>query len=107
MRKRQTFADIFALCSNLLAYVYEKRIVRWREAVNLFSRKNAKELLIASFISIQDEQPREISYYMSQQLSKDTSDIETACKKMESVNKQQIIEAAENIMINTIFFLRN
>ena len=44
MRKRQTFADIFALCSNLLAYVYEKRIVRWREAVNLFSRKNAKEL---------------------------------------------------------------
>ena len=69
--------------------------------------KNAKELLIASFISIQDEQPREISYYMSQQLSKDTSDIETACKKIESVNKEQIIEAAENIMINTIFFLRN
>lgn len=69
--------------------------------------KNAKELLIASFISIQDEQPREISYYMSQQLSKDISDIETACKKIESVNKQQIIEAAENIMINTIFFLRN
>ena len=42
MRKRQTFADIFALCSNLLAYVYEKRIVRWREAVNLFSCKNVK-----------------------------------------------------------------
>lgn len=69
--------------------------------------KNAKELLIASFISIQDEQPREISYYMSQQLSKDTSDIETTCKEIESVNKEQIIEAAENIMINTIFFLRN
>lgn len=86
-----------------------KRAIR-RHEKGKFSEddiKNAKELLIASFISIQDEQPREISYYMSQQLSKDTSDIETACKKIESVNKQQIIEAAENIMINTIFFLRN
>ena len=45
MRKRQTFADIFALCSNLLSYVYEKRNLRWRRAINLFSCKTVKKYL--------------------------------------------------------------
>ena len=44
MRKRQTFADIFALCSNLLAYVYEKRMARWCEAV-YFRVKTQKNIL--------------------------------------------------------------
>jgi len=68
---------------------------------------NAKELLLASLNSVQDEQASEISYYMTQELSDNPCNIEQTCKKVKEVSKEQIIEAAKNMMINTIFFLRN
>ena len=68
---------------------------------------NAKELLLASLNSLQDEQASEISYYISQELSDSEISVEQACENVKNVNKEQIIEAANNMMINTIFFLRN
>ena len=68
---------------------------------------NAKELLIASLTSIQDEQTSEISYYMAQELLNESCSINQACKKIQMVSKTQIMQAAESMIINTIFFLRN
>lgn len=68
---------------------------------------DAKELLIASLNKIKDEQASEISYYMTQELSENKNNIEETIEKITNVNKQNIIEVANNTAINTIYFLSN
>lgn len=68
---------------------------------------DAKELLIASLNKIEDEQASEISYYMTQELSENKNNIEETIEKITNVNKQNIIEVANNTAINTIYFLSN
>ena len=66
---------------------------------------NAKELLIASLNSIEDEQASEISYAMSQELSGEEEKIEDTIQKIKNVNKEAILEIAKAIKINTVYFL--
>lgn len=68
--------------------------------------ENAKKTIISNIISIDDEQDTEIIYYLGQVLSGQNTSLEDYSKKIESVTKEQIIEFAQNIKINTIYFLK-
>lgn len=67
---------------------------------------NAKELIISSLSSIADEQANEISYCLSQELNDNKISIEEFTEKIKSVNKEQIIEIAQRVYIDTIYFLK-
>ena len=67
--------------------------------------QNAKELIIASFKSMQDEQDSEISFYFGREIQKESKDIDKQIKEVSEVTKQDIVDVANKIKINTIFFL--
>ncbi len=69
--------------------------------------QNAKKYLISGMKSISEEQDSEIVFYIGQETSKSNDSIKTYITEIESVSKEQIIEFANNIQINTIFFLKN
>ena len=69
--------------------------------------QNAKELLIASISKIEDEQASEISYTLAQEISGDTKDINEIIESINRVNKENVIEVANNLRIDTIYFLTN
>ena len=69
--------------------------------------QNAKNLIIATIENIPEEQDTEISYYFGQELVNSNVSIEEYKKKVENVTKEQIIEVANSITKNTIYFLKN
>ena len=68
---------------------------------------NAKLLISSSVGSIPETQDSEITYYFAQELSDDFVSIEDYIKKINEVTKEQILEVAKNIQINTIYFLKD
>ena len=73
-----------------------------------FEEKNiqdAKKLIVASFKSMQDEQDSEISFYFGAEMQQENPDVEQKIKEIESVSKEEIINCANEIRINTIYFL--
>ena len=69
--------------------------------------KNAKNLIIGAVKGTTAEQDSEITYYYSQELSKSFTSIEDYINKIEQVSKQDIIELAKDVWIDTIYFLRD
>ena len=69
--------------------------------------ENAKKYLISSIQSIETEQDTQIVYYIGQELSKTDYTIEEYIEKINKVNKQEIIDFAKTVKLNTIYFLRN
>lgn len=69
--------------------------------------ENAKLLISSSVSSIPETQDSEITYYFSQELSDEFVSIEEYIDRINNVNKEQIIEIANNIQINTIYFLKD
>lgn len=69
--------------------------------------KNAKNLIIATIENIPEEQDTEISYYFGQELACTNISTEEYEEKIQSVTKEQIIEVAKSVKLNTIYFLRN
>lgn len=67
--------------------------------------QDAKELIIASYKSMQDEQDSEISFYFGREIQKECNDINKEIKKISEVSKEDIVELAKQVRINTIFFL--
>lgn len=67
---------------------------------------NAKNYIYSSINSIEEEQDTEITYYFGQELSQTFYSPEEYKKNIELVNKEQIINIANNISINTIYFLK-
>ncbi len=75
-----------------------------------FSDKNiqeAKTNIISTINFIPDEQDTELMYYFSQELSGYEMDYEEYIEKINSINKEEIIELANRMQINTIYFLKN
>ena len=66
---------------------------------------NAKQLIKGSFSAMQDEQDSAISYYFGKEMEQERIDIPTYIEQIEQVTKEQIIEIANKISINTIYFL--
>ena len=69
--------------------------------------ENAKTYLISSLKNVAEEQDTEVIYYIGQEISKTNMSLEEYISKVESVTKDQIVELANSIQINTIYFLRN
>ena len=69
--------------------------------------ENAKKGIIASIKTIDDEQDTEIIYFFSQELSQNKCDIEQYINRIAVVNKENVIEIANKVSINTIYFLKD
>ena len=68
---------------------------------------NAKKYMINGIKSVKEGQDTEITYYMGQELSGLNTSLEEYQKQIEAVTKDDIIEVANKVEINTIYFLRN
>lgn len=69
--------------------------------------ENAKKGIIATIKTIEDEQDTEVTYYFGQELSKEKVTVEDYMKKIVKVNKDNIVDIANKVTINTIYFLKD
>lgn len=69
--------------------------------------QNAKIIIDSSVGSIPESQDSEITYYFAQELSDEFVSTEDYIKKINSVNKEEIVDIAKKIQINTIYFLKD
>lgn len=92
---------------------YDKTVEIIRQQLNEIAKgnisneeiENSKNIIVSTIKCIPDEQDTEITYYFGQELSKTNIDAEEYIEKINRVTKEQIIELAQNIKINTIYFL--
>ena len=69
--------------------------------------ENAKQGIIAAIKSIDDEQDTEIMYYFGQELSRNKLDINKYIDRVSEVNKQNVVDIANKVNVNTVYFLKN
>ncbi len=69
--------------------------------------QNAKKAITSNILSIDDEQDTEIIYFLGQALSNQNISLEEYIDRINKVTKEQIIEFAKMIKINTVYFLKN
>ncbi|MCI8654365.1 MAG: insulinase family protein [Clostridia bacterium] len=69
--------------------------------------ENSKKGIISVIKGIEDEQDTEITYYFGQELSGDKMEIQKYIETIEKVTKQNVIDIANKIEINTIYFLKD
>ena len=69
--------------------------------------ENAKKGILAAINTIDDEQDTTISYYFGQELSNTKVSIEDYENRIQKVQKQDVIDIAKKVKINTIYFLRD
>lgn len=67
---------------------------------------NAKRFIIAGIKTIEAEQDTEIVFYIGQEIAKQRVSIDEYITSIEGITREDVIEAAQNIQINTIFFLK-
>ena len=67
--------------------------------------KNAKMYIISGIKGIETEQDTEIIFYIGQEISRIRNNIKEYIEKINNVTREDIIEIANNIQINTIYFL--
>ena len=68
---------------------------------------NAKLIISSSVESIPEVQDSELMYYFSQELADEFVDIDEYVKNINNVTKEQIIDIANKIQINTVYFLKD
>ena len=68
---------------------------------------NAKNGIISSIKSIDDEQDTEITYFFGQELTNNKISLDEYISKIEKITKEDIIKIANSITINTIYFLKD
>lgn len=69
--------------------------------------ENAKKGIIASIKTIDDEQDTEIIYFFSQELSKSKCNIEQYMQRISEVTKEKVVDVANKVSINTVYFLKD
>lgn len=69
--------------------------------------ENAKKGIIASIKTIDDEQDTEITYFFSQELSKTKCNIEQYMDRISEVTKDKVVDVANKVSINTVYFLKD
>lgn len=68
---------------------------------------NAKKGILATVKTIDDEQDTQISYYFGQELTNTRVSTEEYIKKIEKIQKEDVINIAIKVSINTIYFLKD
>ena len=69
--------------------------------------ENAKKAIISSIQTIDDEQDTSITYYFGQEMSGNQKSVDDYIERIGKVNKEDVIQVANKVEINTIYFLRN
>lgn len=69
--------------------------------------KNSKELILSSIDAITEEQDTEITYYYGQELADRFVSVEEYKDKIKKVSKEEVIQLAQTVKINTIYFLKD
>lgn len=69
--------------------------------------ENAKKSIISGIKSIADEQDSEITYHFGQEITNLKISLDDYVQKIENVTKENIIDIAKSLEINTIYFLKN
>ena len=69
--------------------------------------ENAKNGIIASIKTIDDEQDTEITYFFSQELSNSKCTIEQYMNNIRAVTREKVIDIANKVSINTVYFLKD
>lgn len=69
--------------------------------------ENAKQGIVAAIKSIDDEQDTEITYFFGQELSVNKVGIDEYMKKINEVTKEKVINVANKVSINTVYFLKD
>jgi len=107
-------ANVFIKCGIDIEN-YEKALEIIKEQIEdmkkgEFTDKNieeAKTNIISTINFIPDEQDTELMYYFSQELSGYEMGYKEYIEKINSITKEDIIDLAKRIQINTIYFLTN
>ena len=68
---------------------------------------NSKKTIISTIKSIDDEQDTEITYFLGQELTDNKTTLEEYMKAVENVTKEDVVNIANKVSINTIYFLRD
>lgn len=92
---------------------YEKALKIIKEQVESMAKSdfsdedisNAKKIIISNIESITDEQDSEIIYFLGQELSGDNVSVKQYAEFIKQVNREEIVEFAKKVKINTIYFL--
>ena len=69
--------------------------------------ENAKKGIISGIKGIDDEQDTEITYFLGQEMTNSKVSLEQYIEKIQKVTKKDIVDVANSIGINTIYFLRD
>ena len=69
--------------------------------------ENEKKAIISGIDLIDDEQDASIVYFYGQEISNNPVELEDYKQRIKNVTKDQILNIAKKIKINTIYFLRN
>lgn len=94
---------------------YEKALELIREQIEDMRKgeftkediENAKKGIIATIKTIDDEQDTGITYYFGQELSESGNSIEEYMGRIEQVSKEDVMHIAENVAVNTVYFLKD
>lgn len=69
--------------------------------------ENSKKGIISGIKGMEDEQDTEITYYFGQELSGNEVSSEQYIKEIEQVSREDVIDIANSVNINTIYFLKD
>ena len=69
--------------------------------------ENSKKVIVSNIQAISDEQDTEIIYFLGQELTGNNISLDEYMNLIQSINKDDIINFAKRVKINTIYFLRN
>lgn len=69
--------------------------------------ENAKKYMVSGVNSVKDEQDSEITYYVGQELAGSLTTFDEYIDKINGVTIEDVKKVADNVNVNTIYFLRN
>ena len=109
------YKNVIFINSGIEISNYEKALELIREQIKEIKEGNyseqdiedSKKGIVSAIKTIYDEQDTAIMYYFGQELSGSNVSVEDYIKKMENIKKEEILDIAKNVMINTIYFLKD
>ena len=109
------FKSIIFINSGIEISNYDKALKLIREQIEDMKKgnftdeeiENSKKGIIAAIKTIDDEQDTGITYYFGQELSGSNVSEEDYIKEIENINKDNIVDIANKVQINTIYFLKD
>lgn len=108
-------ANIILIKAGIEINNYEKALDVIKEQLNDIKNNNitekefddAKQVIIGSYKTLIDEQAKTINYYINQEMLNRNVEIEDAIRKIQNVKIEDVVNVANSLEINTIYFLKD